>query len=101
VKAGWLNTGCGASALEQEHISPSLAEFADAPPHADLAKSAGLVQRDAGDILREDASLQRPDAVKLGFCDQRFEKRFADAAAPRRGSDIDGHFRNPRVNLAG
>ena len=42
----------------------------DAAPHADLAKSAGLVQRDAGSVLREDPRLQGPDSIRFGLLDR-------------------------------
>jgi hypothetical protein len=56
---------------------------------ADFPESAGLVQGDAGDVLRKDAGLQRPESLTLGFCDQRFQKRFAHAASTRCGGYID------------
>jgi hypothetical protein len=45
------------AALQEQYISPRVAQFADAAPDADLAKSAELVQRDAGGIFGKDSSL--------------------------------------------
>ena len=89
----WRDTGLSAygraAALEQEYISPGVAQLADSASHADFAESAGLVQGDAGNVLRKNAGLQRPESVTLGFCDQRFQKRFAHAATTRCGGYID------------
>lgn len=56
--------GCTAP-LQQHHISPGFAELADAVPDANLAKSAGVVQRDAVGVLREYPRLQCPDPILL------------------------------------
>ena len=51
-------------------------------------------------VLGKDASLQGPDAVKFRFLDERFQKRFADAAAPRRSSHVNGDLCDSSVNTA-
>ena len=68
-----LNPYARTPPFEQQHISPDLAQFADAAAHANVAESASLVQRDARQVLGKDSGLQRPDPVKLGFCDQRLQ----------------------------
>jgi len=39
------------------------------------------MQRDAGGVFGKNSGLQRPNAMHLGFLDQRLQQRFADAAA--------------------
>src|ERR1700752_643089 len=58
-----LQTRAGTAALQQEHVSPDISQLADFPPHADFSKSASFVQRDAGGVLLENASLQSPDSA--------------------------------------
>src|SRR5215469_2892525 len=55
------------SAFEENSVSPSIAELSDSLAHTNFAKFAGLVQGNARSVLREDASLQRPDFIQLGF----------------------------------
>jgi hypothetical protein len=60
-----LCTRCCTPPLQQPHISPGFAELGDALPDANLAKSAGVVQRDAVGVLREYPRLQGPDPIPL------------------------------------
>jgi len=74
----WRDTGLSAygraAALEQEYISPGVAQLADSASHADFAESAGLVQGDAGGVLGKDSGLQGPDSLGFGFLDQGLEQ---------------------------
>jgi hypothetical protein len=69
-------------------------------PYADLAESAGFVQRDAGGVFGKDSGLQGPDSVDFGFLDEGLQQRLANASASRRSSHVDGNLGNPSVNAA-
>ena len=94
-----LNTHAGTAAFEEKNISPSPVSLAKLLPPSDFSKSAGLVQRDAGNILRKDARLQRPYAATLGPLDQRLEEHPTNSATLRVGRYINRNLRHSGVDV--
>src|SRR5256886_12194100 len=74
--------------------------LACAHPGPDHAEPGGMVQGQAGGVLREDAGLDRPDPGRLSRGDQRAEEPTADAPAPGGGVDVDGVLDHPGVDAA-
>jgi hypothetical protein len=74
--------------------------LADAFPGPDDAEPGGLVQGQAGGVLREDAGLDGPDPGGLGGGDQRVQEPAAGALAASRGVDVDGVLDDPVVDAA-
>jgi quinoprotein glucose dehydrogenase len=90
----------GAAAFEEQDVAPDAAEPAQALAAAHDPEAAALVQGDAGHVLREDAGLQRPEAMALGRGDQRVEQRAAQAPPAAGLADVDAHFGHARVDAA-
>jgi hypothetical protein len=74
--------------------------LADAFPGPDDAEPGGLVQGQAGGVLREDAGLDGPDPGRLSRRDQRGQQSTAGAAAAGGGVDVDGMLDDPGVDAA-
>ena len=57
----WLGTHDLAATLHDNRVAPTAVEVADALAATQSPEAAGLVDGDAGLVLREDAGLKRPD----------------------------------------
>jgi hypothetical protein len=75
-----LNTHGGTPAFQQKNISPNSGQLAKPLPSSDFSESAGLVQRNAGNVLRKHASLQRPYPEVFRLLDQRVQQHLANPA---------------------
>jgi hypothetical protein len=51
-----------ASPFEQHPVSPTITHFADPLTTAHFSETQRFVQMNAGDILRQDSGLQRPNS---------------------------------------
>jgi hypothetical protein len=74
--------------------------LADAFPGPDDAEPGGLVQGQAGGVLREDAGLDGPDPGGLGGGDERVQEPAAGALAAGSGVDVDGMLDDPGVDTS-
>lgn len=90
-----LDPDSGTTAFQQEHISPSVPHLSQTLSYANLAKSARLVQRDAGPIFREDSGLQRPDTVDFRFVNKGIQQQLADATTAGSACDVHGTSATP------
>jgi hypothetical protein len=68
-----------ASSFHQDDVAPTAVMLCDPIPRSHDAESGCCVQPDAGDVLGEDAGLDRPDPSRLGRCDERVEQCSSDA----------------------
>ena len=68
--------------------------------NSDDAETTAFVQRDAGLVLREDASLQGPDTGSLGFGHQRLQERSSHAATTLRLRHVDADLGDTGVDTA-
>src|SRR6185437_14104515 len=85
VRSAWRSTAevsvhQRAAALDQQHVPPVSAEFAEPFSPAHHPEASGGMHRRAGLVLREDARLDRPDAGGLGGADQHLQQPPADAS---------------------
>lgn len=78
----------GAATFQQQNISPSAIELAEAFAHAHYSEPARFVEGEAGLILGEYACLQRPNAHAFRGLHQGLQQGFADAPAPERRRDV-------------
>jgi hypothetical protein len=58
------------------------------------------MELDAGDVLGEDPTLDRPDAVRVGVRDEGFEQQAADPLATQAGVHVDAVFQDARMGAA-
>src|SRR5215204_7681607 len=72
-----------AAPLQQQHVPPHAVLPAEPVAPPDHAEPGLGMQGEAGDVLREDSTLERPDAGPLGGLDERPEQCDTDAAALR------------------
>src|SRR5260370_589413 len=89
-----------AAALDHDDVAPAAVVLADAFPGPDHAEPGGLVQGEAGGVLREDAGLDGPDPGGLGGGDQRVQQPAAGALAAGGGGDGDRGRDDPGVDAA-
>jgi hypothetical protein len=94
------NAYAGTPALEQKHISPDACQLTEALPPSDFSKSNELMQHDAGNVLRKDARLQRPDSATLRLLDERLEEPLTYASTPCSGRYVNGNLGNTGIDAA-
>src|SRR4051794_24310170 len=58
-----------ASSFHEHGVAPEAVEFGNVFTASDLAEAAGVAHAKAGLVLREDAALERPDAVRFRQAD--------------------------------
>src|SRR5262249_1347515 len=75
--------------LEKERVAPHAVDLRDALPTADDAEADPLVESEAGEVLGEDARLDRPDPAPVGAVDEGLHQRSTDPAPAGCGRDVD------------
>src|SRR5580700_8227955 len=98
-RRGSVSAYVGAATLVQQHVAPApVGHLPDSLAGAKQLEAGALVQSDGGDVLREDARLERPKSLALGDPDEGVQQRASNTTASTCRIYVDTHLADPAID---